>query len=109
METILSIVVFAVLIETVVEMLKPVTHRLDFVEDKLGFSFAYILSVALGIAGAVYFGVNALPVFGIAESGVVGEVLTGLLASGGSNYVHNTLRHAVSIGDGQAEPDGGRG
>lgn len=97
MDLIMSVVVFAVLIETVVELLKPVTHRLEFVEAKLGFSFAYVLSVALGIAGAIYFDVNALSVFGIADSGVVGQVLTGLMASAGSNYVHNKLRHVVDV------------
>ena len=40
------------------------------------------------------FNVNAMQVFGIADSGVVGQVLTGLIASGGSNYVHNRLRSA---------------
>lgn len=73
------------------------THRLEFMEAKLGFSFAYVLSVALGIAGAICFNINALSVFGIADSGVVGQVLTGLLASAGSNYAHNKLRHVVGV------------
>lgn len=33
MEIILSVVVFAFLIETVVELLKPITYRLEFVEE----------------------------------------------------------------------------
>lgn len=105
MELILGVVVFSVLIETVVELLKPITHRLAFVEAKLGFSIAYILSVALGIAGALYFDVNALGIFGIENSGAVGSVLTGLLCSAGSNYVHNKLRSTVSIGAGEAMPE----
>lgn len=104
MDLIMSVVVFAVLIETVVELLKPITHKLDFVEERLGFSVAYILSVILGISGAIYFHVNALTLFGIASSGIVGEVLTGLLASAGSNYVHNKLRHVVDIEVGEIEP-----
>lgn len=34
MSTILSVVVFAFLIETVVELLKPITYRLEFLEEK---------------------------------------------------------------------------
>lgn len=34
MSTILSVVVFAFLIETVVELLKPITSRLDFLEER---------------------------------------------------------------------------
>ena len=56
-----------------------------------------MLSIVLGIAGALVFHVNALTVFGIESSGIVGEVLTGLLVSGGSNYVHNKLRHVVDV------------
>lgn len=43
------------------------------------------------------FNVNALELFGIQGSGVIGEVLTGLVASGGSNYVHNRLRHVSEV------------
>lgn len=43
------------------------------------------------------FEVNALEVFGIMGSGVIGQVLTGLIASGGSNYVHNKLRHVSEV------------
>lgn len=51
----------------------------------------------LGIAGAMYFQIDALTVFGIENAGLVGQVVTGLLASGGSNYVHNKLRHVIEI------------
>lgn len=43
------------------------------------------------------FNVNALELFGIQNSGVIGEILTGLVASGGSNYVHNKLRHVSEV------------
>lgn len=43
------------------------------------------------------FNVNALELFGIQNSGVIGKVLTGLVASGGSNYVHNKLRHVSEV------------
>lgn len=105
MDIIMSVVVFSVLIETVVELLKPVTHRLDFVEKKAGFSVAYVLSVVLGIAGAIYFNVNTLEVFGIADSGIVGQVLTGLLASAGSNYVHNKLRGVIDTKVEEPKPE----
>lgn len=49
------------------------------------------------MAGAVAFDVNALGVFGIQDSSVIGQVLTGLMASGGSNFVHNKLRHATEV------------
>lgn len=47
--------------------------------------------------GAVVFQVNALPLFGVQNAGIVGCALTGLLASGGSNYVHNRLRHISEV------------
>lgn len=56
-----------------------------------------MLSIVLGIAGAVYFRIDALSVFGIEDAGFVGQVVTGLLASGGSNYIHNKLRHVSEI------------
>lgn len=43
------------------------------------------------------FNVNVLEVFGIEGSGMIGQILTGLVASGGSNYVHNRLRHVSEI------------
>lgn len=51
----------------------------------------------LAIAGAIVFQVNALPLFGVHNAGVIGQVLTGLLTSGGSNYVHNKLRHITEV------------
>lgn len=89
--------VFAFLIESVVELLKPVWYRLEGLGNILGVEIAYLASLVLSIAGAIAFDVNALPLFGIEGSGVVGQVLTGLLASGGSNYVHNRLRHVSEV------------
>lgn len=43
------------------------------------------------------FDINALEAFGIQNSDVVGQVLTGLIASGGSNYAHNKLRHVGEV------------
>lgn len=51
----------------------------------------------LAIGGAVAFQIDALSLFGVQNAGVVGYVLTGLLASGGSNYVHNRLRHISEV------------
>lgn len=54
--------------------------------------------MALGVSGALAFGIDALPAFGIADSGLIGEIITGLLASGGSNYVYELLHGANNIG-----------
>lgn len=44
METIMAVVVFAFLIETVVEVLKPVIYRLDWLGDVLGVEMSYLFS-----------------------------------------------------------------
>lgn len=46
MDTILMVVVFAFLIETVVEILKPLLHKLDGLGAILGVEIAYLVSVA---------------------------------------------------------------
>lgn len=44
METMIMVVVFAFLIETVVEVLKPLIHRLEGLGDKLGVEISYLFS-----------------------------------------------------------------
>lgn len=46
MEMILAVVVFAFLIETVVEVLKPLLRKLEGVGSVLGVEIAYVLSLA---------------------------------------------------------------
>lgn len=46
MDTILMVVVFAFLIETVVEILKPLLHKLDGLGAVVGVEMAYIASLA---------------------------------------------------------------
>lgn len=46
MDAVLMVVVFAFLIETVVEMLKPLLHRLDGLGNILGVEMAYLASLA---------------------------------------------------------------
>lgn len=45
MDMILMVVVFAFLIETVVEILKPLLHKLDGLGNILGVEMAYIASL----------------------------------------------------------------
>lgn len=57
-----------------------------------------MISIVLGIAGALAFNIDALPAFGIVGSGLAGEIITGLLASGGSSYIYELLHGAKDIG-----------
>lgn len=45
MDTILMVVVFAFLIETVVEILKPLLHKLDGMSAIIGVEMAYVASL----------------------------------------------------------------
>lgn len=44
METMIAVVVFAFLIETVVEALKPLIYRLEGLGEKLGVEISYLFS-----------------------------------------------------------------
>ena len=46
MDMVMMVVIFAFLIETVVEILKPLLNRLEGVGDKLGIEMAYLASIA---------------------------------------------------------------
>lgn len=87
---------FSFLIETVVEILKPLYQPLvDRFGEKIPFS--YYMSILLGIAGALVFTVNGLEMFGLSNNAIVGQVITGLLCSRGSNFVHEVYRKLRTI------------
>lgn len=98
-----QLVLFSFLIETVVEILKPLYQPVYDRFPKV--PLPYYFSVAFGIAGAILFGVNGLPMFGIEGHSIVGQAITGLICSRGSNFVHeiyNKLRSLIDKEPGES-------
>ena len=84
----------ALLVETIVEILKPLYVWLEQILDSREVPVEIDLIVALVIAVAFAFGAN-LNIFEVAgipfEWPAVGFVVTGLLLSKGSNFIHDIL------------------
>ena len=86
-----SIVFGAVIAEALIEYANMVVtdndHRLDW---------RVIMSAVIGIGVALAFGIDLFEVIGIAAKvPYVGMVLTGVVISRGSNYIHDILKKIV--------------
>ena len=93
--SIATLILFAFLIETIVEVLKPLYQPLyDRLETV---PLPYYFSIVLGVAGAVVFKVNGLELFGIMGPPIVGEVITGMLCSRGSNFMHELYKRLQAL------------
>lgn len=90
-----TLVLFAFLLETVVEVFKPlyapISTRLNDVP------LPYYISIVLGVAGAIVFKVNGLELFGVVGPPIVGQVVTGLICSRGSNFMHEIYKKIQSL------------
>jgi len=84
----------ALLVETIVEIIKPLYVWLEQILDSREVPVEIDLIVALAVAIALAFGAN-LNIFEVAGIPfawpAVGCVVTGLLLSKGSNFVHDLL------------------
>lgn len=97
-----NLALFAFLIETVVEILKPLFDPLYTRFPKV--PIPYYVSVVLGVGGALLFQVNGLEMFGITNNVLIGQVITGLLCSRGSNFLHEIYQKLREMRDLEATP-----
>lgn len=97
-----NLALFAFLIETVVEILKPLFDPLYVRFEKV--PIPYYVSIVLGVGGALLFQINGLEMFGITNNVVIGQVITGLLCSRGSNFLHEIYRKLREMRDLEATP-----
>ena len=91
-EIIYKFVLVAALVEVLVEIIKPLYAWLEQVLGSLKADIEMDIVAAIAIATAFAFGaqMNILEVFGISlDWPVIGYVITGLLMSKGSNFLHD--------------------
>lgn len=100
------VVIAAFIIETIVEILKPLTKELDYwlmargVEFGSGTRSSYVLSLVLGLAASAVWGLNLFELSGVAGTGALGCIATGFLMARGSNFVHNMAgKGKLDVGD----------
>ena len=79
-----QIVVLAILVEAVWEAAKMVWQ-----DGK--FSISMIATLIIGIALAILSGADLCAAVGIGLPSVVGQIVTGILISRGSNYLHDLI------------------
>lgn len=79
-----QILIAAVIIEAVIEYIKCIANR--------KFNPACLFSIILGVVAAILFHMDLLSVFGLySPVPLVGNVVTGVLLSRGSNYVYDLI------------------
>lgn len=85
-----SILVMAIVVESVVDIIKDVFVNKTVMWQK-------IVSIVLGIVVAVGFGVDLFAMFGLTSTiPYLGTVLSGLLMSRGANYINDILAKITS-------------
>jgi hypothetical protein len=82
----MEILLFAFLVETIVEVTKPLFQPL--VDRLPKVPITYYVSIIIGVLGALAFQVNGLELFKLSGNAIVGQVVTGLVCSRGSNFIH---------------------
>lgn len=89
-------VVSAVMLSIIVEAI--ITYFKDWVVEKK-FNYEYILSAGLGITLAVLYRIDIITLaIGVDSSlPIIGEVLTGILLSRGSNYVWDIWQRLLAV------------
>lgn len=87
MEALIGIVLLATLTQFIVDRLKEIIPL-----DKIGgLALAPVYAAAIGIAVARSAEIDVLAMLGFAASPILGQVLTGIVISGGSTAVHELL------------------
>lgn len=84
-----AIIVVPILIESIVEYGKTIVEMFDGEDKKTG--IIQCITVILGILGAFAFNFDIFAIIGIAVNHTIGMVLTGILASRGSNYISDFI------------------
>lgn len=97
-QAIILIVVAAFLAEAVWETLKMIWQPGHLVADRVG-------ALVIGILIAVVFGLDLFTLLGFTVQwpalAVVGVVLTGILLSRGSNFIHDLLKSIITMINGK--------
>lgn len=80
-------IVLAIIVEAIVEVVKPL-----FPEKIIGIQMPVLLGIVFGIVVTLIAGYNVFEPLGFSiSSKVLGEVLTGILAGGGSKLAHELV------------------
>lgn len=89
------IIALAIVSEAIIEYVKTIIKMAEDGEKKTAITqcVAIILCVSLAFA----FGANMFDVVGISVNTIVGTLLTGIIASRGSNYIHDFLKRIKEI------------
>ena len=92
-----SIIVMAIVVESVVDIIKDVFVNKTVMWQK-------IVSIVLGIVVAIGFGVDLFAMFGLTSTiPYLGTVLSGLLMSRGANYISDILAKITSYKNDKVE------
>lgn len=92
-----SILVMAIVVESVVDIIKDVFVNKTVMWQK-------IVSIVLGIVVAIGFGVDLFAMFGLTSTiPYLGTVLSGLLMSRGANYINDILAKITSYKNDKVE------
>lgn len=92
-----SIIVMAIVVESVVDIIKDVFVNKTVMWQK-------IVSIVLGIVVAIGFGVDLFAMFGLTSTiPYLGTVLSGLLMSRGANYINDILAKITSYKNDKVE------
>lgn len=101
---VLEIVLLAVFIEAAVELMKPIVSRIDW--SLGGFEVPYALSLLFGLVLGAVMKVNLF--LWASMTGVVPELMSGLLIGRVSNYIFNLLgKKKTSLRDVISEDESG--
>lgn len=92
-----SILVMAIVVESVVDIIKDVFVNKTVMWQK-------IVSIVLGVVVAIGFGVDLFAMFGLTSTiPYLGTVLSGLLMSRGANYINDILAKITSYKNDKVE------
>lgn len=91
-----QLALIAFLVEALIQTVKPIYDK------QKGWNKSALFSLAVGILICLFTGVDLFQALGIPENiPFVGQVLTGILASRGSNFVHDIFKYV----NGKAQTD----
>lgn len=83
------LILAAFVIEVLVEIVKPLTRKVE--ERFETYDVNYLTSIILSTIAVFAFDLNLIRLMGAPQVGVLGNIVTALLISRGSNYLHNVL------------------
>lgn len=91
MKTMLILVLLGIIVESTVEILKSL-----YEEKKLNID--NLMSIVIGLVIAFTTNVNILDIIEVNNHPIIGLILTGILISRGSNYIHDLIDNINSVG-----------